>query len=314
MTGGSGFISHHLLARLCQEGYSVRVTSRKSLEGWPCPVIQLPEIHAQTEWRTALKGMETVVHLAGLAHEKKTGHATAESYQITNAEGTRRLAEQAAESGVRRLIFLSSIGVLGENTKDGEAFCPSDPANPTSDYARSKWQAEQSLLRLADRTSLRVSILRVPMVYGPGNPGNPLKVLQWVQRQWPIPLRALGRNQRSFLGVSNLVDFFLVCLSQRDDTPPVLHLSDDEDVSTAEFFRRVGKAMGKDVRNVDMPLPILKAGLRLFRRGDWTNKMCKNLKVDIQKTKELFGWSPVVRMEEEMERTARWWRTTGRAA
>jgi len=268
VTGGSGFISHHLLVRLCREGYDVRVTSRKSPEGLPCPAIQLPEIHARTDWRTALKGIETVVHLAGLAHGIKTGHATAESYQITNVEGTRRLAEQAADSGVRRLIFLSSIGVLGENTKDGEAFGPTDPANPTSDYTRSKWEAEQSLLRLADRTSLRVSILRVPMVYGPGNPGNPLKVLRWVQRQWPVPLRVLGRNQRSFLGVSNLVDFFLVCLSQRDDTPPVLHLSDDEDVSTADFFRRVGKAMGKAVRNVDIPLPILKAGLRLFGRRD----------------------------------------------
>ena len=310
VTGGTGFIGHHLLARLCLEGYDIRATARKSSDRLPCPTIHLPGLHALTEWKAALKDVEIVIHLAGQAHGRKTGIPYPDSCRVINFEGTRRLAEQAAATGVRRLIFLSFIGVLGEKTECGKAFCPSDQANPYSNYTLSKWHAEQSLLMISKKTPLEVTILRAPMVYGPGNPGNPLKVLRWVDRQWPIPLQALESNERSFVGISNLVDFILLCLNHRSAAHQILHISDDEDLSTAEFFRKFGKATGIRLRQAPIPLSILKTGLRLLGKGAWINKICENLKVDIQKTKQSLGWAPIMRVDEELEQTARWWRGT----
>ena len=147
------------------------------------------------------------------------------------------------------------------------------------------------------------------MVYGPKNPGNMARLLKITDSGIPLPLSALNSNRRSFVGVSNLIDLILLCLDHPAAANQTFHVSDDEDISTAELLRRIGKALGKPVRNLPLPAPLLKASLRLAGKGEMVDKLFGDLRVDIEHTKKTLGWKPKVMMEHELERTAKWWRS-----
>jgi nucleoside-diphosphate-sugar epimerase len=122
----------------------------------------------------------------------------------------------------------------------------------------------------------------------------------------------MDRNQRSFVAVSNLIDLILLCLEHPAAANQTFHVSDNDDISTAELLRRMGKALGKPVRNLPVPASALKLGLRLAGKGEMVDKLFGNLQVDIEHTKKTLGWKPKVTMEEELERTAKWWRSQAR--
>jgi UDP-glucose 4-epimerase len=75
----------------------------------------------------------------------------------------------------------------------------------------------------------------------------------------------------------------------------------------------MGKALGKPICNLPIPEPILNAALRLLGKGDWVDKLCGDLRVDISETKRLLGWKAKMTMEEELEQTAKWWRTRNKS-
>lgn len=229
------------------------------------------------------------------------------AYRAVNVEGTRRLAKQATKAGVRKFLFLSSIGAVADLSNaplryDMTCF----PATP---YGRSKLEAEDALKEVASGSKMNYTILRPPLVYGPRNPGNMEMLFKCADTLLPLPLSALQSNRRSFVAVSNLVNLILFCLENPMAANQTFHISDDEDISTAELLRRMGKALGKPVRNLPIPASALKTGLRLAGKGDWVDKLFGNLQVDIEHTKKTLGWKPKVTMEEELERTANWWRS-----
>lgn len=313
VTGAAGFIGTALCRRLVEDEHEVVACGRSRPELPGILFVPSPELGPEADWAAALDGAEIVVHLAARAHfvGEKDGHETEALYHRVNTEGTAGLVRQAVATGIRHFIFISSIGALAGSSETKLPVIT--PCRPVTHYGVSKLNAEHVLKEIAEAGGMAWTIIRPTLVYGPRNPGNMARLLKIADSGFPIPLSALDSNRRSFVGVSNLIDFMLLCLNHPASVNQTFHVSDDDDISTAELLRRMGKALGKPICNLPIPEPILNAALRLLGKGDWVDKLCGDLRVDISETKRLLGWKAKMTMEEELEQTAKWWRTRNKS-
>jgi nucleoside-diphosphate-sugar epimerase len=233
-------------------------------------------------------------------------------FRSVNVEGTLRLARQAAEAGVRRFIFISSIGVNGGDTF-AHPFAAEDNVAPHTPYAISKHEAEVGLRALADNTKMEIVIIRPPLVYGPNAPGNFLSLMNWLMSGIPLPLGAVIENRRSFVFIDNLVDLIVTCLDHPAAANQTFLVSDGESLSTAALLRRMGEALGRPARLIQVPVPLLQMGAALLGKRDMAQRLCGSLEVDIGKTRELLGWTPPISVDEGLRRTAAHWLATAGA-
>jgi nucleoside-diphosphate-sugar epimerase len=224
-----------------------------------------------------------------------------DAYREVNVEGTRRLAEQAAAAGVRRFVFLSSVKVNGEETTSHSPFRADDPPAPKDAYGQSKWEAEEALVEIAERTGMEVVIIRPPLVYGPGVKGNFASMMKWVAKGVPLPLGAID-NRRSLVALDNLVDLITVCIDHPAAANQVFLAGDGEDLSTTELLRRVGKAMGRPARLLPVPTGLLRLGAAMLGKGDMARRLLGSLQVDISRTRDVLGWEPPVSVDEGLRR------------
>lgn len=307
LTGATGFIGKHIAQELLLEGARVVVAARQTPDvlvtnhkrfEWHI----VGDINSETNWLSVVQGVDTVVHCAGRAHvmREQTTDALA-AYREVNVAGTLWLAKQAVAAGVRRFVFLSSIGVNGGQTAPGKPFSEADRPKPHNAYALSKWEAEQGLLCIADETRLEVVIIRPPLVYGFGAPGNFGSLMRAVQRSWALPLGAV-HNQRSLVALDNLVDFIVTCTTHPQAANQTFLVSDGQDLSTSELVRGMAKAAGVPARLLPVPVWALQAGASLIGKGDVVQRLCGNLQVDILKARNLLGWVPPVSVEEGLRR------------
>ncbi len=244
VTGATGFVGMALCDRLAASGYGV-VPAVRSKSGLPNEVV-VGNLDASTDWLPALIGCDAVVHLAARVHVMgDTAQNPLALYLATNTEATLNLARQAAEAGVKRFVFISTIKVNGEGCD--APYRETDVPAPEDAYAISKWEAEQGLQRIAADTGLEVVTLRPPLVYGPGVKANFLRLLRTVERGWPLPLGAI-RNLRSLLYLGNFVDAIRVCAEHPAAAGQTFLLDDGEPVSTPELVRAVAHAMGRPAR------------------------------------------------------------------
>ncbi|MGH8499485.1 MAG: NAD-dependent epimerase/dehydratase family protein, partial [Methylococcales bacterium] len=266
-----------------------------------------------TDWRRALSGIDVIVHLAARVHiMKEIAEDSLMEFRQVNTHATDRLARMAAQTGVRRLVFLSTIKVNGENTGN-QAFTEADAPNPQDNYALSKWEAEQALKRVAAETGLDVVILRAPMVYGPGVKGNFLRLLQAVQRGIPLPLASI-RNRRSIVFLGNLVEAIITCMTHPQAKGKTYLVCDDEHISTAELISRIARALGKSARLWPFPAQFLRFAATLAGKSSEADKLLSSLLVDSSKIRNELGWKPPHPMDEGLNETAAWYLESLRAA
>jgi nucleoside-diphosphate-sugar epimerase len=304
VTGGRGFIGKALAVGALSKGFSVRVSTRqnvKSLAG-SYEYSQVSDLDSATNWFAALQGLTCVVHCAGRAHVMKDAVANPlAAFRRVNVEGSLNLARQAVVAGVKRFVFVSSIGVNGAKTASGKPFSEADQVNPHNAYAQSKWEAEQGLLRIAEETGLEVVIIRPPLVYGLAAPGNFGSLMRALQRGWPLPLGAV-HNQRSLVALDNLVDFIVTCITHPEATNQTFLVSDGHDLSTTELVCGMARAAGVPARFLPVPVWALQAGAALLGKGDAVQRLCGNLQVDISKARQLLGWVPPISLDEGLRR------------
>jgi nucleoside-diphosphate-sugar epimerase/lipopolysaccharide/colanic/teichoic acid biosynthesis glycosyltransferase len=313
LTGATGFVGQAVYQALAQAGHTVVAAVRRlpadgvqasgaSDATCEAPFWQLVGlINAHTEWQAALQDVQTVVHCAARAHVMREQAVDAlAAYREVNVQGTLRLAQQAAAAGVRRFVFLSSIGVNGNHS--AAPFTEADAPQPHDAYAVSKYEAENALLELAAQTGMEVVIIRPPLVYGPNAPGNFGSLVRWVQRGLPLPLGAV-HNQRSLVALDNLVSLILLC-ADRERSPQaanqVFVVADEQDVSTTTLLRKVAQAAGCPSRLLSVPAWLLRAGARLLGKRAVADRLLGNLQVDATKACTLLGWRPVVTMEQQL--------------
>ena len=301
MTGASGFVGSHLLKRMeRRQGLRVRAAVRRFSGVSSCSMVHVGNIEQHTDWSNALNEQDVVVHVAALAHV--TDNDTEESLTVfrrVNVDGTLNLAREAADSGVQRFIFISSIGVNGNNNT--LPFTEDDQPNPTGAYAQSKWEAELGLGAIGRETGMEIVIVRPPLVYGPNAPGNFGSLVRMIEKGIPLPLGAI-HNKRSLVSLDNLVDLIMTCIDHPAAANQVFLASDGQDVSTTELLRGVGRAMGKPARLIPVPAGMLMFGASLLGKKAVAQRLLGSLQVDISKARNVLGWEPPLSVEKGLRR------------
>lgn len=303
VTGTTGFVGTALCARLTASGAEV-VPAVRSKYGLPHEVV-IGNLNASTNWRPGLTGCDAVIHLAARVHVMEdVAQGSLALYRDTNTEATFNLARQAADAGVKRFVFISSIKVNGEFTEVDRPFTADDVPAPEDPYGVSKHEAEQLLRQIAAETGMEVVIIRPPLVYGPGVKANFESMMRWLARGVPVPLAAVTENRRSLVALDNLVDLIITCLSHPAAANQTLLVSDGEDLSTAQLLKRMGAAMGHPARLFYVPPALLKLGATVLNKPGIYQRLCGSLQLDIAKTRQLLGWTPPVSVDEGLRRAA----------
>lgn len=306
-TGASGFIGNAMCSQLVAQGLDTVGTVRK------LPARRLPnvdyrivgDLDADTDWRTALAGVEGIIHCAARVHVMhETAGDPLMAFRSANVAGTGQLARQAAAAGVKRLVFVSSIKVNGEETATG--FNEGDTPAPQDPYGQTKWEAEQILSQISNETGLEVVIVRPPLVYGPGVKGNLARLLSWVERGVPLPLAGI-RNTRSLIGIDNFTSALHACLTHPAAAGRTYLVRDGEDISTPELVRRLGHHLDKPARLFALPPPLLErlAGL-VGRRAD-AQRLTGSLIVDDSRIRRELGWVPPRTLDDGLALMTRAW-------
>ena len=305
VTGASGFIGNNLCNKLIELNFNVRgaVRTLDSLTvDYNFNAVTVGEIGANTNWKNALKDIDCIINCAGKAHliNKKNN---ANLYHLINTEGTKNLAEQAVKAGVKRLILLSSVKVNGESTDQitKHKFSHKNLSNPQDPYAISKLEAEKVLWKISLRTGLEVVVVRLPLVYGNGAKGNLARLIKLVKLGIPLPLGMID-NQRSMIGIDNLVDLLIHCIDHPEASGKTFLTSDGEDISTPELIKLIASSMGKKANLFPLPIFILKFLGTIFGKSDEINRLTGSLRIDNNYTKEILNWTPPVSVEEGIRR------------
>ncbi|WP_394127418.1 UDP-glucose 4-epimerase family protein [Vibrio hepatarius] len=302
VTGSTGFVGAALLKEIKRQEWTVTSVIRSSKLSLNSDYIA-PSIDSNTNWSGAFEGIDCVVHCAARVHQMKESKADAiKAYRETNTEGTLNLARQAAQAGVKRFVFVSSIKVNGEFTKPNQPFTPDLTHAPDDPYGLSKYEAEVQLQQLAKETGLEVVIIRPPLVYGPGVKANFLSMIRWVEKGIPLPLGAID-NRRSLVYLDNLVDFMLTCCIHPKAAGETFLVSDGEDVSTTQLLNAVASGMNKSSRLLPIPMSFIDFSAKLIGKPQLSQRLCGNLQVDSSKAKALLGWSAPISFEEGIQRT-----------
>lgn len=298
VTGSSGFVGS-------------KVIEQAALCGWKCVgqcrglsdrnIVQpyfVARVDSNTDWDSVLENVHCIVHCAARIHVMhEVGEDPLSLYREVNTAGTLNLACQAAEAGVKRFIFLSSIKVNGESTSVRKPFTAFDMRRPEVPYGQSKSEAEEQLLALGKETGMEIVIIRPPLVYGEGVKANFASLMKLVSKGFPLPFREISRNKRSLVSVYNLVDLIMVCTDHPKAANEVFLVSDDNDLSTSEMVALMARV--QDKANLSLPLPVwcFKLVGKIFKKEAVVDRLVGSLQLNIEHTKNTLDWVPPYSVE-----------------
>ncbi len=305
VTGATGFVGRALCVEALARGFGVRGATRngdpitRAVES-----VKVGAVDADTDWTAALRETDVVVHLAARVHvmRDEASDPLAE-FRRVNTAGTAHLAQSAAAAGAKRLVYVSSIKVNGEETPDGRCYSELDAPAPQDPYGVSKWEAEQALGRIAQETGLQVTIVRPPLVYGAGVKGNFAQMMRVVARGAPLPFASV-RNRRDLLYLGNLVDALLVCATHPAAAGQTFLLCDGEAVATADLLRRLALALGAPNRQFACPPALLKWAAGLAGKSAQIERLLGSLQVDNSKIRRELNWQPPFSLSQGLRKTA----------
>ncbi len=313
ITGADGFIGQPLAAALEADGATVvRVVRSLRTGGAGGERVAVGDLAAQPDLGRVLAGADTVIHLAAVTHSADTTDTAAMArYRAVNVDASVHLARAAHAAGVARFVFLSSIKVNGERTpypaRAEQRFSPVSAPRPEDNYGRSKLEAEIALRAICNDTHMQLTVLRPPLVYGPGNKGNLLRLLHWVAARRPLPFAAVD-NSRSLLFVDNLIDAIKLAAAPGHDGG--LYTLADVDLSTPALIRAMATALGVRPRLLRMPVRALGAICAATgRRAEW-QRLSGSLLVDSSAIRTRLGWQPAIAPTAAMGATAAWYSST----
>lgn len=302
VTGASGFVGGEIVRQLRARGLPVRRALRRD-DGQDGAAI-VGDIGPDTDWSAALAGVTHVIHCAARVHMMDDSAADPlAAFRRVNRDGTAQLADMAADAGVDRLLFLSSIKVNGETTRGRAPYRADDQPAPVDPYGQSKLEAEQALGAVAANRALGVTIVRPPLVYGPGVRANFARMTGWVRRGIPLPLGACT-NRRSLIAVSNLASLCIAAVQHPAARGATLLASDGAPVAVRDLLLAIGMAYGRPARLLPVPRALLRLGGMVTGHGAAVARLCDPLEVDSAPTEHLLGWIPPMTMADELARMA----------
>ncbi len=300
VTGSTGFVGRSLVALLLERGYRVVALARRQgvVAGLPCTVV--PDLRDGESLRQVLQGCDVIVHLAALAHRS----GSAADFLAANRDVTEVVANAAVAVGAKRFVLVSSIGVIGERT-GGHPFRDHDVPAPAEPYAQSKWEAEQAAFAVLEQSSTTMVVLRPPLIYGAGCPGNFGRLMNLIQYLPIVPFGGL-RNRRSFIYIENLCDAILLAVRHPKVGGQTYLLSDGYDMTVAEVSAYLKMGFGSNAnRIVRVPLFLIRNFAALAGRTATYEKLAGELLVDSSRFRIETGWTPRFKPEAALVASAR---------
>lgn len=298
VTGANGFTGGPVCAELLRQGYRVIAAVRPGRTAPPGTEARtIGDLGPDTDWSGVVAGADAVVHLAARVHMMSDSTPDPLAlYRSVNRDGAVRLAAQAAAAGAKRFLFVSSITVNGEGTPFDRPYRADDPPDPKTPYAVSKWEAEEALAALAAMGGIALTILRPPLIHGPGAKANLEMLAGLVRRGAPLPVGRV-RNRRSMLSAVNLASAVAFCLGSPRTIGGTYLLKDGEDLSVPELIRRMGEIAGRPALIVPVPVALLKLAGMVLGRSDMIRRITGSLWVDDGPLRAL-GWTPPQSLDE----------------
>lgn len=308
VTGASGFIGQALCHALVTKGDEVFGLVRSGAGNFAGMTVVQGELDDEVTMKAALEGIECVVHLAGRAHLlADTSPDPLAEFRAVNRDATLRLAALAQDAGVKRFVFISSIGVNGSHT-EGVAFSESSVAAPQAAYAQSKLEAEEGLHALMASGPTELVIIRPPLVYAAHAPGNFCRLLKLVSAPAPLPF-SLVNNQRTMLALENLVDFIVLVTWHSQAANQLYLVADEQSMSTREIVECLALGMSRRCLNLPVPPILLRLTLTALGKGSLYTQLCGSLVVDSGKARAL-GWVPRISAKDALVSAGRTYRLT----
>jgi UDP-glucose 4-epimerase len=264
--------------------------------------VAVGELNGNTEWRHALLGCNAVIHLAARVHVMSdTECDPIKAYREVNVDGTLNLVKQAAEAGVMRFVYVSSIKVNGEST-GARPFTANDTPAPTDPYGLSKMEAEAVLRAFSETSGIEVVIVRPPLVYGPGVKANFHNLIKLVDRGIPLPLGS-AHGPRSMVALDNLVDLLTHCLSHSDAPGGTFLVSDGRDMTVKQLAQSIAAALKKKVPLLPIPAWMIYGAARIAGKSAVADRLFGKLQVDITETRKKLDWNPLVAPDVAIRKT-----------
>lgn len=306
VTGASGFVGRHLLAHLAARGHRVLALARTA-SAPPQPhahATKMVDYADRVALAAAFEGLDAVVHLAARAHvlTKEDAQTAQQAFRDANVEVALAAADAARQAGCQRFVLVSSIGVNG-NATHGQPFTESSPAQPLEAYAQSKWQAELAVKDLLAGSATELCIVRPPLVYGPGCPGNFRALLKLVQRLPVLPFAQL-RARRSYIGVHNLCSALEYAALHAACANQLFLLSDGDDIALSRLIDVLASAMGRQSPRWGVPPWLLRGAATAVGRAATFDKLAGELLVDSQHFRDATGWVPPTPLALGLAQTA----------
>jgi nucleoside-diphosphate-sugar epimerase len=304
VVGASGFVGRAVTGLMAERALAGVAVSRRPLAAAAGPVrhVTVQRYEDRAAVAEAAQGCGAAIMLAGRAHVLKESEPDpAGAFLHANCRVPLAVAEAFAEAGGRRFVLLSSISVNGL-PGPGRALREEDEPAPANDYGRSKLAGEQALERFSRESGIELAIVRSPLVYGPGAPGNFGQLLSAAKRGLPLPLAAI-RNRRDMIGSVNLADLLLLCAHHPAAAGALFMASDGEALSTAELARILYREAGREGRLLPVPPALLRIAARALGKGELASRLLDDLRVDSGRARRLLGWRPPLAAREGVRRS-----------
>lgn len=297
VTGANGFVGRELSNYLFKNGLNpFGLLRKKEKELNVKQQFIVDNFLEHTDWEPILKGMDVVIHTAGLAHAKN--RADKDYYEI-NTEMTKKLALECVKAGVKRLVYISSIAVYGISSSH-EIVTLATPLKPTTAYGRSKLLAEEFLNDIQETGKLEIVIVRPPLIYGANAPGNLDLLVKAIKYNLPLPF-STATNLRSMISIQNLCDCLLKSAVDPKAPGNTFLVSDTTDLSTPTLIQYLAKGLNKSPKLFPFPLKLLHFLMKILKKEETLEKIIGSLQLDTSHIQNTLGWKPVVSIQETLK-------------
>lgn len=300
VTGASGFVGRYLCERLGKE-HTVRAALQFETDTKHPGVsesVLIGNIDSKTDWANALKDVDAVIHLAARVHVmRESAEDPMEAFREVNTRGTDRLAKACIDIGVKRFVFMSTIGINGEGQEgdySGTGYSETDEPNPRNDYSKSKYEAEQLLLTLQ---GLDVVLVRAPLIYGHDAPGNFGTLARIIYTGKTLPFKGV-KSRRTMIGGQNLADFLTLCVTHPGAVGKVWIATDAEEVTTEDLFQKLTEAAGIQSKLVKFPAGLMRFVLNAVGKRKVYQQLWGSIVVDGSRARKELGWKPPYTLDE----------------